>query len=157
MEKEFKLKKFTNGMHYLSLDDETVSSLTIHNNKRVIGTLNNQFVFHCAILSHKEVGHYVTIGLTLCKKLKIKEGSFLKASFIIDTSKYQFEMPEELAEVLRSDEVANRIFHELTEGNQRGLIFLVQQVKSVDKKIERALKIATQLKNGIHSPKTILK
>jgi hypothetical protein len=91
------------------------------------------------------------------KKLNIKYGSTVKATFSMDNSKYQFDMPEELEEVLRTDPEANSIFHSLTKGNQRGLIYLVTQVKSSDKRIERALIIAERIKHGIVSPKMILK
>jgi hypothetical protein len=157
MTKEYKLERFDSGMHFIMLDNETVASLTQNDNKRAICTLNKIESFHCAVMPKKEGGHFINIGLTICKKLNIKEGSIVTATFEIDTTQYQFEMPEELAEVLNSDTEASEIFHNLTEGNQRGLIYLVGQVKSSDKKIERALKIAQQIKNGITSPRQILK
>ena len=113
--------------------------------------------FIVRLCQKKEGGYFVNIGATVCKKLKIKEGSTVTATFKADKTEYQFEMPEELNEVLNLDADANNIFHSLTEGNQRGLIYLVTQLKSSDKKIERALKIADRLKNGITSPRTILK
>jgi uncharacterized protein YdeI (YjbR/CyaY-like superfamily) len=157
MTKDYQLERFDSGMHFIMLDSETVTSLTKNNNKRAICTLNGTERFHCTVMPKKEGGHFINIGLTICKKLKIKEGSTVTAHFEIDTSEYQFEMPEELAEVLNSDIEAGEIFHNLTEGNQRGLIYLVGQVKSSDKKIERSLKIAQQIKNGITSPRQILK
>ena len=75
----------------------------------------------------------------------------------MDNTDYQFAIPQELEEVLNTDDEANQIFNSLTEGNQRGLMYLVSQVKSVDKRIERALKISERLKNGITSPRLILK
>ncbi len=107
--------------------------------------------------AQKRRGHFINIGLTICKKLKIKQGSKVSAVFSVDQTEYQFEMPEELQEVLGTDKEAKEIFHSLTKGNQRGLIYLVVRVKSSDKKIERALKIAERLKNGITSPRIILK
>ncbi len=157
MTKEYQIEKFDSGMHFIMLDKSIVSKLTENGNKRAICTLNETERFHCAIMPKNEGGHFINIGLTVCKKLKIKEGSTVTASFQIDTSEYQFEMPEELAEVLETDAKASEVFHRLTEGNQRGLIYLVGQVKSSNKKIERALKIAEQIKNGVTSPKQILK
>ncbi len=87
----------------------------------------------------------------------MRNGSKVTASFSIDDTTYQFDMPEELNEVLETDPHAKEIFHALTKGNQRGLIYLVSQVKSTGKKIERALKIVSQMKKGITSPKLILK
>lgn len=157
MATEYLLEKFDSGMHYLLLEEETVLELTKNDNKRVICKINNAIEFHCGIMPKKEGGYFINIGLTICKKLKLSEGSKITVSFSIDKTEYQFEMPEELKEVLNSDFEANQIFHSLTEGNQRGLIYLVSQVKSSDKKIERALKIIAKIKNGITSPKVILK
>lgn len=157
MTAEYQLKRFESGMHYIMLNEETVTYLTANNNKRAVCKINDLVEFHCAILPKKEGWHFVQVSLKICKKLKVKEGDKLTASFKIDTTPYQFEMPEELAEVLATDELANQIFHDLTIGNQRSLIYLVAQVKSMDKRIERALKIAYQIKNGITSSTQILK
>ncbi len=151
------LEKFDSGMHYILLNKKIVLSLTKQENKRVICTMNNQIEFHCAIMQKKEGGYYINIGSSICKKLNLKVGSEVIATFEIDKTKYQFEIPEELKEVLDTDQEANEIFHNLTLGNQRTLMYLVSQVKSTDKKIERALKIAEKIKIGITSPKIILK
>lgn len=157
MNKEFILEKFAGGMHYIMLDEQTVISLAHNENKRAICTLNEQLEFHCAIMHKKEGGHFINIGSAICKKLNIKKGSKVIATFITDDSKYQFEMPEELMEVLNTDPEADTIFHSLTKGNQRGLIYLVTQAKSSGKRIERALKIVEKIKIGNTSPRSILK
>ncbi|MFN8889594.1 MAG: DUF1905 domain-containing protein [Cyclobacteriaceae bacterium] len=154
---KFVLHKFASGMHYILLDAKAASQWVKENNKRVIGTINGKVDFHCGIMPKKEGGFYVNIGSTICKKLKLKEGDILSVTFKKDTSSYQFEMPEELSEVLATDRKANGLFHSLSEGNQRGLIYLVTQVKSTDKRIERALRIAEQLKIGVTSPRVVLK
>jgi hypothetical protein len=154
---EYVLQKFSSGMHYILLDKKTVATITKEGNKRAVCKLNRTLEFHCAIMPKKEGGYFINIGSTICKKLKLKEGVKVSATFLIDKTDYQFEMPEELKEVLSSDKLGSKLFHALTEGNQRGLIYLVSQVKSVDKRIERALKIIERMKNGITSPRLILK
>ncbi|MCU0443193.1 MAG: YdeI/OmpD-associated family protein [Bacteroidia bacterium] len=154
---QFELKKFDSGMHYILLDAKTVKTLTKGNNKRAICRLNNAVEFHCAMMPKKEGGYYINIGSAICKKLKLREGVVVSAQFTVDEAEYQFEMPEELKAVLDTDSKANAVFHALTEGNQRGLMYLVSQVKSSDKRIERALKIASKIKDGITSPRVILK
>lgn len=144
-------------MHYFMLDKKIVITLTKGGNKRAICKLNDEIEFHCAIMPKKEGGHFVNVGSSICKKLKLKEGSKISATFSVDKTDYQFEMPEELREVLNTDAKAEKLFHSLTDGNQRGLIYLVKQVKSVDKRIERALKIVEQIKNGVTSTRLILK
>jgi predicted SPOUT superfamily RNA methylase MTH1 len=144
-------------MHYILLDSKTARPWLKETNHRVIGNINGKVDFHCGIMPKKEGGFYVNIGSTLCKKLKLKEGDSLTVTFRKDSSAYQFEMPQELSTVLATDRNADQLFHALTEGTQRGLIYLVTQVKSTDKRIERALRIAEQLKNGVTSPRVILK
>jgi Bacteriocin-protection, YdeI or OmpD-Associated/Domain of unknown function (DUF1905) len=154
---QYTLRKFASGMHHFMLDKKIVTTLTKGGNKRAICKLNDEIEFHCAIMPKKEGGHFVNVGLSICKKLKLKEGSKISATFSVDKTDYQFEMPEELREVLNTDAKAEKLFHSLTDGNQRGLIYLVKQVKSVDKRIERALKIVEQIKNGVTSTRLILK
>jgi Bacteriocin-protection, YdeI or OmpD-Associated/Domain of unknown function (DUF1905) len=154
---EYIVQKFSNGMHYILPDVKIVSRLTKNGNKRAICKLNDTVEFHCAFMSKKEGGHFIIIGSALCKKLKIKPGSEVTAAFSADEREYQFEMPEELKEVLDTDPAAHKIFHSLTKGNQRGLMYLVTLVKSSDKKIERALKIAEKIKASITSLRLILK
>ena len=80
------------------------------------------------------------------KKLGLKAGDSVSITFAPDETPYQFDMPAALEEVLNTDEAAHRAFHTLTEGNQRGLIQLIRQVKSEEKQVERALKMAENLK-----------
>jgi len=157
MNNTFILQRFDSGMHYILLNESDISALINQSNNRVICTLNEKVHFHCAILPKKEGGYFINIGSTICKQLKLKTGSLVTVNFAIDDSPYQFEMPVELKEVLESDSIANALFHALTEGNQRGLMYLVSQAKSVDKRIERALTIAEKVKIGITSPKLVLK
>lgn len=157
MDKTYLLQKFASGMHYIRIDDETARQFLEEGHKRVVCTLNDQIDFHCAIMPKKESGYFVNIGAAICKKLKIKAGAEVKAKFSTDTTEYQFEMPEELQEVLVSDPEAMEIFHTLTPGNQRGIIYLVTLLKTSQKRIERALMIADKLKCGISTPRLILK
>jgi hypothetical protein len=151
-----KLKKLDNGMYYLEVEDEIVQSFLEKNSKRALATIGT-FSFHCAFMRFKDGGHYIMIGSKTCKALKIKENDEIEVVFSEDTSDYQFEMPEEFQEVLYQDLVALSVFEDLTDGNKRGLIYVVSSVKSSDKRIERALKVCEKLKLGITSPRLVLK
>ncbi len=156
MKATFLVEKFESGMHFILLNQKIVTALTKNGNKRTICRLNDTLEFHCSIMPKKEGGHFINIGQKICKQLKIKVGSKVHADLTIDTTEYQFNMPEEFKEVLDTDPKASEIFHALTEGNQRGLIYLVSLVKSSEKKIERSLKIVEKMKQGITSPRKIL-
>jgi hypothetical protein len=154
---EYELQRFDKGIHFIMLDKKTVQRLTAGGNKRAVCRINDAIEFHCAVIPRKEMGHYVSIGMPVCKKLGIRKGDKVKATFSIDTAKYQFEMPEELQEVLDTDATADKVFHSLTAGNQRGLIQLVLLVKSPQKRVERALHIAEKIKNGVSAPQLVMK
>lgn len=144
-------------MNCIRLSESLGLKLTKSGNKRVICAVNNTAPLHAAILRSEDLGFYVNISNTACKKMGIRIGSAVKATVKIDDSEYQFQMPEEFAEVLDTDPEAMEVFKSLTDGNKRSLIFLVSQVKNADKRIERALKIADKLRNGITSAQKMLK
>lgn len=144
-------------MHYIELDAKTVKRVTAGGNKRVLCKLNATVSLHAAVMKTKEGMYYLMISAANLKKLKAKAGSAVKAEIEIDKSELQFNVPEEFAEVIATDPAAKKIFDSLTAGNKRGLIALVNMLKSSDKKIERALLIAARLKTGVNSPAKILK
>lgn len=158
MQKTYKIQKFeAASMHYIELGEQDVKRLSKAGNKRVLCILNGKLRIHAAIQKTRDGLHYLMIGSKHLKTLDIKANASVKASITIDTTEFQFELPEELEEVLATDDVANQIFTGLTDGNKRGLMALVQMVKSSDKKIERSLLIAEKLKLGIKSPQKIMK
>jgi Bacteriocin-protection, YdeI or OmpD-Associated/Domain of unknown function (DUF1905) len=144
-------------MHYIELNNHDAAKLSAGGNKRVVCVLNKMVTLHAAIMHTKEGMHYIMIASKHLKQLKLKEGMEVDAIIKKDTSELQFQVPEEFTEVFATDPEAEKIFTSLTAGNKRGLIAIVNMVKSSDKKIERALKIAAKLKQGITSPQKMLK
>ena len=152
-----KIQKFDSGMHYFMVDDEVIKGFKKKDIKRVLCQLNGKTEFHCALMPKKGEGTFVNLGKKIIDPLGLSEGDYIDVIFKEDNNRYQFDMPTELQEVLKTDEEADGIFQSLTDGNKRGLIYLVNGVKSIDKRIERALKIAEKLKIGITSPRKVLK
>jgi hypothetical protein len=144
-------------MHYIELTGKTAQQLTTGGNKRVVCTINKTTTLHAAIMRSREGMHYIMVSSRYLKQLKIKAGCTIDAVIKKDDSELQFHVPEEFTEVFATDPEAEKIFALLTDGNKRGLIALVNMVKSSDKKIERALRIAEKLKIGIKSPQLIMK
>lgn len=144
-------------MHYVMIHDEILTPFLSKKIKRVICKINDTLDFHGAFMPKKEGGFYINIGSSICKKLNLKLGDEVTLSFTEDTTEYQFDMPEELTEVFYQDPDAFSVFEGLTDGNKRGLIYLVTMVKSSEKRIERALKIVEKLKMGITKPQLVMK
>lgn len=154
--REYKVEKSGGGSHFMRIDPHLAKEMIAGGKKRVICTVGD-VRFHCAILNSKEVGYYIHLGAALLKKMKLRESDLFHAELREDDSPYQFEIPVEFAEVMASDSEANKIFESLTDGNKRSLIYLVAKLKSQDKRIQTALKIATRMKMGITSAAKILK
>ena len=55
-------------------------------------------------------------------------------------------MPEEMAEVLAQDEEGNRLFHALSPGKQRTLLYYAGQPKTSDTRLKRAVVFVEHLK-----------
>jgi Bacteriocin-protection, YdeI or OmpD-Associated/Domain of unknown function (DUF1905) len=154
----YTIQKMNGGyIHCITLNEKAVKQLTAGNNKRVVCIINKTITLHAAIMRTKEGMHYIMIASKYLKQLKIKTGSTVDAVIKKDESELQFHIPEEFSEVFATDTEAEQIFNTLTDGNKRGLIALVNMVKSGNKKIERALKIAERLKQGITAPQKMMK
>jgi uncharacterized protein YdeI (YjbR/CyaY-like superfamily) len=151
----FILQKIGNYLGIV-LDDNALAQLTAKGNKRVLCTLSNTIQIHAAIMRTKQGTSFIMIATRHLKQLKLTTGAELEVRLQIDESELQFHVPEEFSEVMATDPEAEKIFYSLTDGNKRGLIALVNAVKSPDKKIERALKIAERLKMGITAPQKVM-
>lgn len=115
--------------------------------RRVVCTLNSKHSFHCALSPNK--GRFVIgVNTAMRKKLKLEPGDDIAVELVADDSKYGAEMPEELAEVLRQDRAGDKLFHELTSGMQRTLIYMIAAPKNVDKRIHLALVVLEHLKKN---------
>ena len=65
-----------------------------------------------------------------------------------DESKYGLPMPEEFEEVLKQDPDGDRMFHALTAGKQRSILYLLARPKDMDLRIHQALLIVEHLKEN---------
>ncbi|TAE30965.1 MAG: DUF1905 domain-containing protein [Candidatus Kapaibacterium sp.] len=117
--------------------------------KRVVACLVSNKAEHeyqCGLLPVGEGNTGIMINKKIRTKLSIGEGSRLLVRLRADESEYGLEMPEELAELMNQDEDGSRLFHALTKGKQRTLIYVVSSVKNSERRIERALTVVAHLK-----------
>jgi hypothetical protein len=116
--------------------------------RRVVCTLNDQITYQCAILSSGDGGFVITVNKKNQTQLGLKPGSRVQVSLHADHSEYGLPMPEEMAELLQQDEAGNRLFHALTPGKQRTLLYIIGQPKKSDTRLARALVIVEHLKES---------
>jgi len=149
------LKKSGMGSFHLPIKEKDAKSILNKFGKRVICKINNNQI-HCAILNSKAIGQYIMISKAVRKKLKLNLNEKIQFEIEADESKYQIEMSEELEEVLKTDVIAEKRFHQLTPGKQRSLIHYINKAKHIDTRINRALKISENLKMGKKELKELL-
>lgn len=147
----------SDGMHFIGIDTPTAEKFSKKGIKRCICILNGKSSLHVALQSRKEEGYIIYISKRVLKELNLKKGVTVQLELKEDKSTFQFEEAIEWTEVLETDPEAKIIFDQLTPGNKRSILYLITRIKSSDKRIERSLHIAEQLKRGIHSAAKLLK
>lgn len=136
------------GAHF-AVPDFVYKALAEDDDRRVICVLNEKVEYQCAMLPRGDGTYLITVNKKIRDQLKLTEGSRFSVSLRKDSSEYGLPMPEELAEVLAQDAEGNKLFHALTAGKIRTLLYIAGNVKSSDKRIDRALAIVEHLKvNG---------
>ena len=115
--------------------------------RRVVCTINRTESFQCALLP-SDGDFVIVINKTKRDRLKITAGDEVEVELKADESKYGLPMPEELREVLKQDPDGNRIFHSLTKGKQRSILYFIGKVKDIDRRIHTALIFIEHLKKN---------
>lgn len=113
--------------------------------KRVVTTVNGTVRYHCAIYGDGAGGYRILLNRERCRKLGLVRGETINVELEKDTSEYGVAMSEELREVLDQNREADELFHKLTKGSQRTLIYWSDNVKSSNIKIRRAIVMTEHL------------
>jgi hypothetical protein len=133
------------GCHF-RVPKRVAASLKQHDSRRVISTVNGTERFQCAILHYETGLPVISVNKKIRDTLGIAFGSKVNVELQPDTSEYGLPLPPELKEVFRQDPEGKKIFHALTPGKQRTLLYIVGKGKDPEKKVLRSLVIIRHLK-----------
>lgn len=114
--------------------------------KRLLCTLNGMHEFPCALLPKGGGIYYILINAEIRKKFGLQLGSKVQVALEPDESKYGMPMPEEMSELLKIDEEANELFHALTKGKQRSLLYVIGKPKNTNTRLNKAIVVTEHLK-----------
>jgi len=155
MVKQIKVKaEFTNasgqngGWHFLVFERKTVDKLKFEGkSKRVLCSINGAESFPAALMPWGEI-FYIMVNKQRRTELGLKVGD--KATVVLekDESKYGMPMPEELDEVLKQDPEGSKLFHSLTAGKQRSMMYYIGKIKDIDNRIHTSLVLLEHLRNN---------
>ena len=115
--------------------------------RRVVCTLNGKHTFQCALLPNKDE-FCIGVNKAVREKLGLEDGSVVSIRLEPDTTKYGAPISKELKEVLKQDPEGSRLFHALTAGKQRSLIYMIGGVRDIDKRIHLSLIVLEHIKTN---------
>lgn len=114
--------------------------------RRVFCRLNQGEEFQCAILHRGKDLFLVTVNKKLRDDLNLEFGKEVIVRLRKDESEYGLPMPEELRELFRQDRAGDALFHALSRGKQRTLLYIIGSPKDPEKRIFRAITVVNHLK-----------
>ena len=115
--------------------------------RRVVCTINGEETFQCALLP-SDGDFVIVVNKAKRQKLGIGDGDTIAVELNRDDSKYGLPMPAELQEVLNQDPQGDKLFHSLTPGKQRSILYFVAKVKDIDRRIHTSLIFIEHLKKN---------
>lgn len=135
------------GAHFL-VPNHIAGRLINGRSRRVVCTLNGSVNYQCAMLPHGNGSFVITVNKKLRDRLNLSFGSEMDISLAKDTSAYGLPLPGEFSELLRQDPEGGALFHDLTRGRQRTLLYMIGSAKSSERRIERSMVIVNHLKSN---------
>ena len=145
-ETELVMSTTGSGWHFLLVTNGIVAELGFDGKyRRVVCTINDGEAFQCALLPWGDL-FYIIVNQK--KRLGIVAGDIVRVRLVRDQSKYGLPMPEEFREVLNQDPEGDRLFHGLTAGKQRSILYHLSKPKDIDVRIHQALLIVDHLKEN---------
>lgn len=136
------------GWHFLEIPAKMAEKFEKKNgSRRVVCTINGRLSFQCALLPWNDI-FTIIVNKEKRDKLNIVGGDKVDVLLEEDVSKYGLPMAAEFKEVLKQDREGNKLFHSLTAGKQRSLLYFVGKVKDIDKRIHTALIVIEHLKKN---------
>jgi len=136
------------GWHFLLIEPKVAEQLGFEGRfRRVMCSINGDAAFHCALLPWGEQ-FYIIVNKKKRDSLGIVADDEVEVVLEKDTSKYGLPMPPEVKEVLRQDPEGDTLFHALTPGKQRSMLYWLSRTKDIDRRIHETLIFVEHLKNN---------
>ncbi len=143
-----KLPANRGGYYYIAVDAAVAASFSRGHKTRLRCVLNNSIPLSCG-LNPLGNGHYfVIIATRHVKALKKSEGDELLFCLSEDENPLGVAIPEVLEALLEQEDELRAVFNGMTDGKKRSLIFLIKDMKDVDRQVQKAVAFLTTVKAG---------
>jgi hypothetical protein len=121
-------------------------------NTRLLCSLNGNKKMHSGLMGKGDGRGMIIVNKKRQKEWGLNFNDEISATIEIDNSKYGAEIPEELEALLEQDREGELAFEQITSGQQRFIIGEVDKLKSVQKRVDRAIKLINNLKTMPEGP-----
>lgn len=144
------LQKFDGNLwyYYVEIPKKQATPFIKENDRRVVCTLNKTISFQAALMPLGNGNFFINVNQATRKKLKLNQHDEVLVTLEKDSSEYGLPMPEEFKELLAQDLAGNEVFHQLTPGKQRTLLYIIGKPKSADLRIRNGIAVLQHLKNN---------
>jgi hypothetical protein len=132
--------------HYIDIPASVVKKTGGVGKQRFVCTVDKVMTWKCGLVAHKAGGAYILLNKKQMQMGSFNVGQAVNVSLRKDTSRYGMDVPAELHEVFKQDKIGKERFDKLAPGKSRYIIYYINQVKSVDLRIERAVRLISNLK-----------
>jgi hypothetical protein len=132
--------------HYLDVPANIVKKTGVTGKQRFVCTVNKIMSWKCGLVSHKAGGAYILLNKKQMQMGGFNVGQQVNVTLTKDTSEYGMDVPKELKEVFKQDKVGKERFDKLVPGKRRYIIYYINQVKSPDLRVERAVRLIENVK-----------
>ncbi len=133
--------------HYIDVPAEVSRHFSSPRNLRLLCSIEGEEEFHCALRPKGSGDFEISVGTPVRKAGKLRLGQKVAVSLRPDHSTYGRPMPEELAELLAIDEEGDKLFHAAKPGTQRDILYYINNGRTVQTRIDRAILMIGRLKN----------
>jgi len=133
------------GAH-LGIPDALAAALIAGGSHRVLCTLNGTAEYPTALMPRGDGSFVIRVNKKFRATLGLQYGDRVEVALQRDESQYGLPMPEELSEALRQDREVHELFHSLSAGRRRTLLYLVGSAKGVETRIHRAVTVVRHLR-----------
>jgi len=132
--------------HYIDVPASVVKKAGPIGKQRFICTVDNNMTWKCGLVSHRAGRAYILLNKKQMQMGRFNVGQPVNVSLKKDESKYGMDVPAELAEIFKQDKIGKERFDALAPGKRRYIIYYINQVKSLDLRIERAVRLISNVK-----------
>ena len=116
------------------------------NPNRVICHLNGAGHISSGLMPDGKGNWFITVSKAVRRRFGIELGDAVSLELLPDDSEYGIPLPPEAAELWDVDPEARAVFHGLSRGKQRSLLYLIDKLKGPEARATKAVHIHEYLK-----------